>query len=225
MCCLALMWGMHDMCCQTPLYSYFAYYFPKPLVIRVYGIAILILLSSRTMYCVFSYSILCKYQVKRIIWLWLHMIYAKLDIIMYLSSYVLIRVLREHVIMIMYLDIIRLWYVVYPCKTFILYDPKTGLLMVQAYIRGCVKYCALWQYLLWECNAVYDCCCMNIAYIRWYYSLLLWITGCTDNVCVCRVIDPEVGGPPGSRLDPEFFQLQRNFHKWEFQPISFINDP
>ena len=47
------------------------------------------------------------------------------------------------------------------------------------------------------------CCCMNIAYLRRYYSLLLWITGCTDNVYVRRVIDPGAGGPPGSRLNPE----------------------
>ena len=81
--------------------------------------------------------------------------------------------------------------------------PKPGLVEVQAYIRGCVKYCGLSQYLLWECNAMYDYCCMNIAYLRRYYSLLLWITGCTDNVYVRRVIDPGAGGPPGSRLNPE----------------------
>ena len=85
--------------------------------------------------------------------------------------------------------------------------PKTGLVEVQAYIRGCVKYCGMSQYLLWECNAMYDYCCMNIAYLRRYYSLLLWITGCTDNVYVHRIIDPGAGGPPGSRLNPELSPL------------------
>ena len=72
--------------------------------------------------------------------------------------------------------------------------PKTGLVEVQAYIRGCVKYCGLSQYLLWKCNAMYDYCCMNIAYLRRYYSLLLWITGCTDNVWLStreRVVPPD----------------------------------
>jgi len=102
---------------------------------------------------------------------------------------------------------------------------KTGLIGVQAYIRGCVRYCGLSQYMLWECNAVYDYCCMNIAYLRRYYSLLLWITGCTDNVYVHRIIDPGAGGPPRITTQPGNFQLQRNFHKRKFQPISFINDP
>ena len=73
---------------------------------------------------------------------------------------------------------------------------KTGLVEVQAYIRGCVKYCGLSRYLLWKCNAMYDYCCMNIAYLRRYYSLLLWITGCTDNVYVHRVVGPGAGSPP-----------------------------